>query len=98
MPGKKTHYNIHIKGSVQNIGFLFSACYKANTFGIKGFATYRDETSVYMEAEGDRQKLDDFIKWCCKGPAGSEIKKVDTEEGIFIGFADFIINEEQGFK
>ena len=96
MSGKNTHYNIHIKGSVQNIGFLFSACYQANTFGIKGFATYRDETSVSIEAEGDGQKLDDFIKWCHKGPAGSEIKNVDTEEGLFIGFTDFIIKEKQG--
>ncbi len=96
MPGKHIHYNIHIKGSVQNIGFLFSACFKADTFGIKGFATYRDETSVYIEAEGDGQKLDDFIKWCYKGPAGSEIKNVDTEEGRIMGFTDFIIKEESG--
>ncbi len=96
MPSQKNHCNIHIKGSVQNIGFLFSVCYKANTFGINGFATYREETSVYIEAEGEERNLYDFIKWCHKGPVGSVITSVDTEESLFIGFTDFIIKEEKG--
>jgi acylphosphatase len=64
---------------------------KAYEFGIRGYIQNRKEGSLYIEAEGEEEQLDKFIEWCKKGPMGSKVEEVTTEEGEIRNFTSFDI-------
>lgn len=77
------HLTVTITGKVQNIGFRFSALDEALELGLVGFVRNQGKNQVYIEAEGEVDKLKAFLKWCHMGPQGAKIDKVDyasTEE------------------
>ena len=57
-----------ISGRVQGVGFRHSARSNARYHGITGFVKNKPDGSVYIEAEGSRNQLDEFVEWCKKGP------------------------------
>ena len=67
--------SIQITGRVQGVGFRYHARYRAEEFGIKGFARNEEDGSVYIEAAGEESKLDQFVDWCRSGP---RLARVDT--------------------
>lgn len=73
------HVNITITGKVQGVGFRFSALDTALEFGLTGFVKNLDRDKVYIEVEGEVDKLKDFLRWCHQGPQGARIQKVDYE-------------------
>ena len=85
---------INVSGQVQGVFFRRSAKLKADYLGIAGWARNIDDGSVEVMAEGDREKVDEFIKWCKKGPPFAKVEKVEIEElkGIE-GFSDFSITD-----
>jgi len=85
---------INVSGQVQGVFFRRSAKLKADSLGIAGWARNIDDGSVEVMAEGDREKVDEFIKWCKKGPPFAKVEKVEIEElkGIE-GFSDFSITD-----
>lgn len=77
------HLTITITGKVQEVGFRFSALDEALELGLTGFVKNQGKNQVYIEAEGEVEKLKAFLKWCHLGPKGAKIDKVDyasTEE------------------
>ena len=85
-------FNIKITGRVQGIGFRFSALRQADTLGIKGFVRNEPDGSVYIEAEGEDSVLQEFIKWCHKGPYFAKMHDVRVEERELKNFTDFRIS------
>lgn len=83
------HLNITIFGQVQGVFFRSSAKEQADKLGIKGFAQNQPDGSVYIEAEGKPEELDQFVKWCRQGPALARIKKVNIAEGKIENFSKF---------
>ena len=49
-------------GSVQGVGFRFTAEKFANDYGIKGYVKNLADGKVELVAEGEEQTLKDFIK------------------------------------
>ncbi|MBI4035489.1 acylphosphatase [Candidatus Daviesbacteria bacterium] len=87
----KKHLNIRIHGLVQGVFFRASAKEQAEKLNITGFARNESDGSVYIEAEGEEQNLDRFIKWCNTGPSMAQVEKVDTSEGLLKQFEGFEI-------
>jgi len=85
------HYNISITGRVQKIGFRFSAMQAAYRFGIHGFVRNMQDETVYIEAEGEEEQTDQFIKWCRRGPMGAKVENVEVTEGEIKHFKSFEI-------
>ena len=85
------HYNIAITGRVQKTGFRFSAMQAAYRYGVQGFVKKMDADKVYIEAEGEDSNLDDFLKWCQKGPMGAKVDGVEVTEGEVKAFKSFDI-------
>jgi acylphosphatase len=85
------HKSILILGRVQGVGFRYSARSAANSIGIKGFVRNMPDGSVYIEAEGTTQQLDDFISWCHSGPGRAIVKHVDVYDGVVVDFREFVI-------
>ena len=82
---------IKISGKVQGVFFRASTKDAAEQMGIKGFVRNENDGSVYIEAEGEDEKLKQFVAWCHQGPAHAHVVKVDLQEGVVQGFTKFEI-------
>ena len=74
------HLNIKIHGQVQGVFFRATAQEKADALGIKVFAENQPDGSVYIEAEGEEENLNEFVKWCRQGPSFARVEKVEVTE------------------
>ncbi len=83
------HLNIHIWGEVQGVFFRDAAQRKAHDLGIVGFARNESDGSIYIEAEGDEEPLNEFAMWCSDGPPLAKVEKMDQEKGRAMGYEDF---------
>jgi acylphosphatase len=83
--------HIRIYGRVQHKGFRFIAMQKAYQDGIRGFIQNKKDGSLYLEAEGEDEKLNVFLEWCKKGPMGAIVDEVTVEEGEMKNFTSFDI-------
>ena len=64
------HLDIHVYGRVQGVFFRDNTRNIAQQLGLVGFVKNEDSGGgVYIEAEGPQEQLDEFLKWCKKGPA-----------------------------
>ncbi|MBE0653272.1 MAG: acylphosphatase, partial [Bacteroidales bacterium] len=50
----------------------------ARYLGIHGFVRNEHDGSVYIEAEANRKNLDDFVRWCRKGPGSGYVESVSV--------------------
>lgn len=85
----KKHFNIKVYGLVQGVFFRSTAKEQADKLKISGFAENKPDGSVYIEAEGEKQNLDRFVKWCNTGPSMSQVEKVIMTEGKLKEFSGF---------
>ncbi len=85
------HYTIKISGRVQGVGFRYSARAIAMDNHISGFIRNEPDGSVYLEAEGKPEDLDNFLHWCYKGPGVGRIDKVVFFEAPLRDFDGFDI-------
>lgn len=83
------HYNIKIFGLVQGVFFRTTAKEHAEKLGIKGFARNDRDGTVYIEAEGEKDNLDKFIKWCYQGPSMAQVEKVIVKQDKLKKFSQF---------
>jgi acylphosphatase len=84
-------YKIYVRGLVQGVGFRWRAAMEARSRGITGFVRNMPDGSVYIEAEGTRDQLEDFIGWCRRGPAFSSVESVETESHPPVNYIEFRI-------
>lgn len=68
---------IRIYGNVQGVFFRYLAFRRSQEMSINGFAQNEPDGSVYIEAEGEEEKLKEFLEWCKKGPKFASVTKVD---------------------
>ncbi len=86
------HLNIKIYGLVQGVFFRHSAKQKAKELGIKGFVRNEPKDAVYIEAEGEKENLKQFLDWCHRGSFLAKVKKVEFVFNSDIkNFNDFVI-------
>lgn len=79
-----------IHGRVQGVFFRDTTRRKARKLGLTGWVANQDDGTVKVVAEGEEEKLKDFIKWCYNGPIIARVDRVDIEwqeaSGEFEGF------------
>jgi len=85
------HINIKIFGKVQGVSFRHSARLEAKELGIAGFACNEPDGSVYMETEGSKEALGQFLDWCKNGFEFAEVEKIESFSEEIKGFSDFVI-------
>ena len=85
----KRHYNITVKGRVQGVGFRFETQRQARFMGIRGFVKNQHDGSVYIEAEGEEDILQQFLNWCHHGPSFANVSKVHYNEDEKQGYTSF---------
>ncbi|TSC87370.1 MAG: acylphosphatase [Microgenomates group bacterium Gr01-1014_7] len=85
----KKHFNIKIYGQVQGVFFRASAREKAESLGITGFVQNQPDGSVYIEAEGEDDMLNQFLSWCHEGPPAADVEEIKAAEGPMKKFSHF---------
>ncbi len=82
---------LKIYGQVQNVGFRFYTEKKARMLELKGFVKNMPDGSVYVEAEGDKENINELIKYCHEGPSWANVTHVYIQESPIKDFLDFSI-------
>lgn len=86
------HLNIRVYGKVQGVNYRFTARQKALAFGLVGLVRNESDDSVYIEIEGEANKIDKFLKWCRKGPWFTKVVKMQVAEGTIKHHVGFIVD------
>ena len=85
------HFNIIVIGKVQGVWFRAATQEKAIALGLNGFVKNEKDGSVYLEAEGEKENLDELVEWCHTGPPKAKVEKVEVTEGEIKKFKEFEI-------
>jgi len=70
-----------IKGRVQGVGYRYSAKMKAESMDIKGSVQNLRDGSVFVTAQGEKEAMDNFVRWCYKGPPGATVRNIEKVQG-----------------
>jgi acylphosphatase len=70
---------IKISGEVQGVGYRNEAYWVARKLHVAGFVMNEPEGTVYAEAEGEEQDLQEFLAWCKKGPITARVTNVEVQ-------------------
>jgi len=71
---------IKVEGRVQGVFFRGSTKKTAEKLNIKGFVKNNHDGSVLIEAQGEEEKLNEFIRFCKTGPVHAIVDNIETEE------------------
>ena len=85
------NYQISIFGDVTRKGFRFSAMQKAYKLNIRGLIQNQKKGMVIIEAEGEENKLIEFLDWCKVGPMWARVENLTWEEAEVKGYESFDI-------
>lgn len=69
---------IVIKGYVQGVAYRYSAQKRAQQLAIFGYAKNLPSGDVEILAQGEKEKLDQFIEWCREGPPVANVDRVEV--------------------
>lgn len=84
---------ITIYGVVQGVFFRESTKEKAQELGVAGIVQNQPDGSVYVDAEGEEEKLKELIDWCHEGPGSARVDQVDYEfVSDLKGYQEFTVN------
>ena len=83
------HYNIRVSGRVQGVFYRASTRDKAKELGLSGWVRNEPDGTVYVEAEGSKEALDQLIDWWKQGPPRAKVENVHYEVGEVVGFGGF---------
>lgn len=83
------HKNIHVLGRVQGVGYRYAAKEQAKYFRIKGYVKNMHDGSVYIEAEGKSENINEFIYWCRQGPPFANVTSIEVSDGEVKNYSFF---------
>ena len=78
-----------IEGRVQGVGYRYSAKMKAESLGIRGSVQNLRDGSVFVTAQGEKEAMENFVRWCYKGPPGAIVKNINKIQGKTKEFSEF---------
>lgn len=76
------HVQITVKGLVQGVFFRKHTKEIAQSHGIRGFVHNKNDGSVYIEASGTMEQIQQLINWCNKGPRNANVTSVNVSDII----------------
>ena len=85
------HINIWVSGRVQGVWFRKYVKQTALDFDLKGYVSNLEDGKVYIEAEGESEKLSQLLDWLWTGSPMSRVEDVKHESAPSVGFDNFEI-------
>jgi acylphosphatase len=81
-----------IGGRVQGVAYRFETQYAAERIGVYGWVRNRPDGTVQALFEGERERVEEMIAWCRRGPALARVTAVDVSWEDYCGdLSDFRI-------
>lgn len=68
---------VNVHGFVQGVWFRQSTKDEAMRLGVVGWVRNLPDGSVEAVFEGEKQKVEEIIGWCHRGPSGAQVTRVD---------------------
>ena len=84
---------IRVFGFVQGVFFRYSAKTHADELGLNGYAKNLKDESVEIVVCGNKEKIDEFMKWCQKGSPLAQVERIESKEIEFQKYSDFRIQK-----
>ena len=88
---EKAAARILIKGRVQGVWFRASTQDVARELGLAGWVRNTPAGDVEAFAEGPKEKVEELIAWCRKGPTLARVESVDITWTEPEGLKDFVV-------
>lgn len=89
---EKVRAHVIIAGRVQGVFFRHHTQEMATLLNLTGWVKNRRDGAVEAVFEGEREKVNQMIQWCHRGPAEAKVVKVDTTwETYSDEFRDFSV-------
>ncbi|MFM8348802.1 MAG: acylphosphatase [Bacteroidota bacterium] len=85
------HISIRVFGRVQGVFYRASTFDVARNLNVNGFVRNEQDGSVFIEAEGDPEALEQLKEWCRHGPPGARVDQVIITPGELVGYTSFEI-------
>jgi acylphosphatase len=82
---------IRVKGKVQGVNFRYHTKQAAERLGISGTVQNCDDGTVLIFAQGEEQRMDAFMEWCCTGPSRAMVVGIEVGETGNRDYVDFNI-------
>ena len=54
---------------------------EAVSLGIRGSAQSLVDGSVFVTAQGEKEAMGNFVRWCYKGPPGAIVRNIEKVQG-----------------
>ena len=89
-------FSLTVRGLVQGVGFRVFVVMAANRLDISGWVKNLPDGSVQLQATAPRSVLHKLIAVVSRGPRGSRIARVETEEIRTLG--EILSKPGKGFK
>ncbi|MDZ7722413.1 MAG: acylphosphatase [candidate division KSB1 bacterium] len=83
--------NITVSGRVQGVGFRFFVTQKARDLNISGTVKNEMNGTVSVNAEGEKDNIEQFIVHLYQGPSMARVDDIDTQWVEYTG-------KYQGFR
>jgi acylphosphatase len=72
--------HLYISGRVQGVFYRRNAMQEAKRLGLTGWVRNLPDRRVEAVAEGDEEHVEDFIRWCRKGPPLAIVRDVEIRQ------------------
>ena len=84
--------HVVVEGRVQGVFFRYRTQEMAYQLGVKGWVRNRQDGKVEAVFEGEKERVDQIVQWCHRGPSEAKVTNVHLYwEGYTGEFADFSI-------
>lgn len=89
---QKARVHIFVSGRVQGIFFRENTKKKAQKLGVTGWVQNLVDGRVEAVFEGEKEKVEEMIKWAKRGPIWAKVNSIEVEWQEYKGeFDDFEI-------
>ena len=88
----KVRAHVYVSGLVQGVFFRHETRKHASLLGVSGWVRNLPDGRVEALFEGDKEKVDEMLKFCRSGPPGAEVQDAEVAWESWKGeFRDFHI-------
>ena len=84
----KVRAHVIVEGRVQGVFFRHHTQETAFRLGLKGWVKNRRDGTVEALFEGDKDKVDEIIQWCHRGPSAASVENVHVAWERYTGDCD----------
>ena len=77
--GESARLRARIRGRVQGVAYRAHAREEGRRLGLHGWVRNRDDGSVELVAEGPRDRLEEMLRWCHRGPRFARVDSIDLD-------------------